>query len=115
MKTWENNTLLKRERKAIEAAVRVLKEQFPIERIILFGSKARGDCDEHSDIDLLLISSRSLHWKEEKAIVGSLFDIGMEFDVIFSPLFASSDDWNGGIFMEFPIYQEVIRYGAIVS
>ena len=114
MKTWKKTALLKREREAVEAAVSVLKKQFPVERVILFGSKARGDSDEHSDIDLLLITSRSLHWKEEKAVVGALFDIGMEYDVIFSPLFASGDEWEGGIFAEFPIYQEVTRDGTIV-
>ena len=115
MKTWEKTALPKREREAVEKAVSVLKKQFPVQRVILYGSKARGDYDKHSDVDLLLITSRSLHWKEEKAIVGALFDIGMEYDVIFSPLFASGDEWEGGIFMEFPIYREITRDGAIVA
>ena len=114
MKTWKKTALPKRECEAVEAAVSVLKKQFPVQRVILYGSKARGDYDEHSDIDLLLITSRSLHWKEEKAIVGILFDIGVEHDVIFSPLFASGDEWEGGIFTEFPVYQEVTRDGTIV-
>ena len=36
-----------------------------------------------------------------------LFDIGMEYDVIFSPLFASSEEWESGLFKEFPIYGEI--------
>ena len=43
-----------------------------------------------------------------------LFEIGMEYDVIFSTLFVSTNDWEGGIFMEFSVYQEIIRDGAIV-
>ena len=36
--------------------VRILLEQYgPIEKIILFGSYARGDTDEYSDVDLILI------------------------------------------------------------
>jgi len=54
------------------------------------------------------------NWKEEKAIIGVLFDKGMRHDVIFSSLFASTDEWEGGIFMEFPVYQEVIRDNTIV-
>lgn len=53
-------------------------------------------------------------WTEEKAIVWVLFDIGMEHDVIFSPLFASGDEWNGGMFVEFPVYEEIVKDGAIV-
>jgi predicted nucleotidyltransferase len=92
----------------------MLKSEFPVTKVILFGSKARGDYDEHSDIDLLVITSRLLHWKEEKAIVGALFDIGMKYDVIFSPLFTFVAEWENGIFKEFPVYQEISRDGAVV-
>jgi len=115
MKTIENISLPQRDREAIEVAVKMLKSKYLIDRIVLFGSKARGDSDEHSDIDILVISSRPLHWKEEKDIVGKLFDIGMEYDVIFSPLFTSSEEWKDGIFIEFPVYGEITRDGAIVS
>jgi len=115
MKSLEKASLLKREREAIETAYRMLSTYFPVEKVILFGSKARGDHDEHSDIDLLIISSRPFHWKEEKTIVEALFDIGMEYDVIFSPLFASADEWEKGIFKEFPVYQEITKDGALVS
>jgi len=93
----------------------MLKRTFSVERAILFGSKARGDFDKSSDIDLLVITSRPLHWREEKAIVEALFDLGMKYDAVLSPLFASSDEWEGGIFREFPVYREIIRDGAIVS
>ena len=114
MKSFEGTSLMKNESDAIEEAVRMLKNKFSIVKVILFGSKARGDHDEHSDIDLLVVASELLHWKEEKAIVEALFDIGMEYDVIFSPLFTFSDEWEKGIFMEFPIYQEISRDGAVV-
>ena len=114
MKLFEGASLMKNESEAIEAAIRMLKSEFSISKVILFGSKARGDHDEHSDIDLLVVASKLLHWKEEKAIVGALFDIGMEYDVIFSPLFTSVDEWENGIFTEFPVYQEISRDGAVV-
>ena len=114
MKSFENAPLMKNERAAIEVAIRMLKSKFPIVKVILFGSKARGDHDKHSDIDLLVVASRLLHWKEEKAIVGALFDIGMAYDVIFSPLFTYADEWEKGIFTEFPVYREIMRDGAVV-
>jgi len=114
MKSFESISLMKNESDAIKAAIRMLKSEFSIAKVILFGSKARGDHDEHSDIDLLVVASRLLHWKEEKAIVGALFDIGMEYDVIFSHLFTSVDEWENGIFTEFPVYQEILQDGAVV-
>lgn len=114
MKSFESVSLMKNESEAIEAAIRMLKSEFSVSKVILFGSKARGDHDKHSDIDLLVVASKFLHWKEEKAIVGALFDIGMEYDVIFSPLFTSVDELENGIFTEFPVYQEISRDGAVV-
>jgi predicted nucleotidyltransferase len=114
MKSLDNVSLIKKEQEAMNAAVRVLKSQFSVERVILFGSKARGDSSEHSDIDLLLITSHPIHWREEKAIVEALFDLGMKYDVIFSPMFASLEEWERGIFKEFPIYREIMEEGAIV-
>ena len=114
MRTWDNIPLLERERQAIKIAVKMLKSHFPVSNVILFGSKVRGEDDEHSDIDFLLVTSRALNWKEEKAVVELLFDIGIEYDVIFSPLFASSDEWDGWIFVQFPVYEEIRRDGAII-
>ena len=114
MKSFESVSLMKNESEAIDAAIWMLKSEFSIVKVILFGSKARGDHDEHSDIDLLVIASKLLHWKEEKAIIGALFDIGMEYNVIFSPLFTFVDEWENGIFTAFPVYEEISRDGAVV-
>ncbi len=113
MKSFESVSLMKNESDAIKAAIKMLKSEFSVSKVILFGSKARGDYDEYSDIDLLVVASRSLHWKEEKAIIGALFDIGMEYNVIFSPLFTFSDEWEEGIFTELPVYREISRDGAV--
>jgi predicted nucleotidyltransferase len=115
MKSLQKAPLLQREREAVEMAVLALKQRFPIEQVILFGSKARGDADACSDVDLLLLTTRALHWQEEKAIVETLFDIGLAYDVLFSPLCVSSEEWEEDLFRELPIYQEILRDGAVVS
>ena len=54
-------------------------------------------------------------WIEERAVVDALFDIGMEHDGIFNPLFASSEEWENGLFKTFPIYAEITQEGALVA
>ena len=114
MKVRRKKSLEQREELAIEEAARTVKSQFPVEEIILFGSKARGDHDAFSDIDLLLVTTQPLNWRDEKAIVEILFDIGMTHDVIFTPLFVSKEEWKGGLFAQFPIYAEIVRDGAVI-
>lgn len=115
MKKWYKIKLNQKERQAVEKAAEIIKKQFPIDQVILFGSKARGTSDQYSDIDLLLIGSKLLHWREEKAIVEILFQVGQEYNVIFSPLFTSSEEWEGKIFRQFPIYHEILKDGAVVT
>ena len=43
-------------RRAIEDMARRIAERFDPERIILFGSYARGDARENSDVDLLVVT-----------------------------------------------------------
>jgi len=66
MKTLDQIRLEPNERAAIEAAAAVLREKLPVTQVILFGSKARGDDEEESDIDLLLLTTRPLSWDEQK-------------------------------------------------
>lgn len=39
----------------INAMAEIIAERFQPEKIILFGSQARGDADERSDVDLLIV------------------------------------------------------------
>jgi uncharacterized protein len=112
MKKFEDSVIKKNDRRAILEAANKIADMFPLKRVVLFGSKARGTDDEFSDIDILFVCSRKLTWREEKVVIDTLFDIGLKYDAIFSPLFASSEEWNDGMFDSFPIGREILREGA---
>jgi predicted nucleotidyltransferase len=64
MKSFESAPIRRNEREAIDAAVMLLRERFPVEKAILCGSKVRGDSDEYSDIDLQVHRVRIyLNWQ----------------------------------------------------
>lgn len=115
MRSLDKAELAQRDRDAIEVAAKMLKGRFPVERVVLFGSKARGDDEEDSDIDLLLITHRPLHWRERKAIIEALFDIEMAYDVIISILVATTSDWENGILTACPIYEEIVQDGLLAA
>ena len=53
------------EKVSLDEIVRILVDQYgPIETIILFGSYARGDTDEYSDLDLILVKETSKQFVE---------------------------------------------------
>ncbi len=113
MKTTDDlTTLSNQEKKAIAKASEILKQRFQVKEVILFGSKARGDDDTDSDIDLLLLTEKSLHWKERQAVIHELFDIEMAYEVVISILDTTVSEWKNGIFTVFPIHQDIMRDGV---
>ena len=62
-----------RNRDTIQAITQLIKDRFEPEQVILFGSCARGEADENSNVDLLVVrpvaqAARSL----EPSIVGDI-------------------------------------------
>lgn len=114
MRTLADVALGSKDRRAIESAVRALRERFPVERVILFGSKARATDDEESDIDLLVLTSRPLSWREQHAVTDRLFDIELAHDVVISTLVLSVHEWSEGPYTVLPIREEIERHGVVV-
>ena len=59
----------------IKSYIMPVVEKYPIERVILFGSYARGDASEISDIDLIVDSRGRLRNRKIFALGGELLDV----------------------------------------
>ena len=112
MKTIAEIRLHPRDRAAIDDAVDLLRRRFPVEDVILFGSKARGDDDSESDIDLLVLTTRHLSRSERHAVTDALFPLQLRHDVVLSVLILSAEEWNEGIVSVLPIHDEIIGQGV---
>ena len=97
---------------AIVAAAAVLRERFPVEAVYLFGSKATGRDDAESDIDLLVLTSRPLQWRERDSVTDVLFDVEMRFEVVISTLIVDLEDWRHGPYQVLAIHDEIERDGV---
>lgn len=112
MQTLDRIKLKANDRQAIEAAIRLLKQKYPVESVILYGSKAKGTDDPESDIDLLLLTARELSWRERDAITDALYDLQLQYGVVISTLAVSTSEWLEGLYSVLPIHDEVDRYGV---
>lgn len=85
-----------------------------LSRIYLFGSCARGDYDNESDIDVMILLNTdhaSVNKELDKAIAIAS-RVGEEFDynVLLSPVVQSEDMFNKYLKV-LPFYQNVIKEG----
>ena len=62
--------------------------------IILYGSYARGDFNEDSDIDILvLIDKDKVTMEDRKRISSSLYKIELDAGIIISPFVSTKQGW----------------------
>ena len=66
----------------LDDIVRRIVEVAQPEKIILFGSAARGDMNRHSDVDLLVVKDGGDPWTVMGDIYGNLRGVGAAVDVI---------------------------------
>ncbi len=82
--------------------------------VILYGSYARGDYQEDSDVDLLiLIDTDKITRSDEKRIKYPLYDIEFDTGIIISPLVFSKNDWETRHKIT-PFYENVKREGRVL-
>ncbi len=86
----------------------------PEATVILYGSYARGDFNDDSDIDLLiLIDKDKISYNDRVRISYPLYDIQFDWGVLISPMLLSKQKWEGKQ-MGTPFYENVINEGIIL-
>ena len=105
-------TITKPEQKALKEFNRLWGESLPEEIVLmkLFGSKARGDAREDSDIDVLVVT-KSDDWRMCDIACGITTDILLENDILISPKVISKRHYDYLNNLEAPFIKNVNREG----
>ena len=86
----------------------------PKATLILYGSYARGDYHEESDIDLLiLVDKEKVTLEDRKKFAYPLYDVELKVGIIISPLVHSRNLWETNK-MVTPFSENVKREGLVL-
>ena len=81
------------------------------QRVTLFGSYARGEAHEDSDVDVLVILTHATHAERARAIdVGGL--LGFEFNLAVAPVVMTAAEWDELVRRERLLVREIARDGV---
>lgn len=87
-------------------------QRFPDTLIILYGSKARGDFEDESDIDLLFLVNSQVTSKLEEEIFDLSYDFELKYDVVFGEIVENKDFWNSPLANAMPLHWNIDRNGV---
>jgi uncharacterized protein len=82
----------------------------PDARVILFGSRARGDNKSSSDWDFLILTSHKADESIKRQFRDVLIDTELEAEEVISTLIFSKDKWNE--YQITPLYKNISQDGV---
>lgn len=92
-----------------------LEGAFPgrIERVVLFGSWARGEANEDSDVDVLVLLRGGSFAERARALdIGAL--VGLDHGLALAPVVLDPGEWEDMVRRERRFSREIVREGADV-
>lgn len=99
------------QKELLDKIKKIVKRMYPDAKIILYGSRAKGNAQKDSDWDLLILIENDLSEKEKIRIRYELFEIEWETDEVISSIIHSKSEWNNSIMQATPFYQNVVHEG----
>lgn len=97
----------------LSKAKNLIAKEFPIDKIILFGSRVKGKASNFSDYDILVITKEDLNWHQKRLISDLTLNIDLEFDVITDIKVYSKNDIENSILGQTPFMQKVFEEGVL--
>jgi predicted nucleotidyltransferase len=115
MKRGTLKYLTRRERAALAEYLTRLREQFgdEVQRVILYGSKVRGDFDAESDIDVFVVF-KELDQAREDALSWIVLDVDLKYAVLLSDFLVSEERFARMANLQEPLYQDLMEEGVDV-
>ncbi len=89
-----------------------LQKEFPgiIDKVILFGSQVRGNANENSDHDILVVVNAEYDWKLKEKVLAVLYDFDLKYDILTDVKVISLAELTT-IRGKQPFIQEAFEYG----
>ncbi|MBP8131069.1 MAG: nucleotidyltransferase domain-containing protein [Candidatus Hydrogenedentes bacterium] len=98
----------------IQAVKAIVLRFDPNARVILYGSRARGDSQPDSDWDFLVLLNEELPRTTQRDLEHQLNELELETGTIISMFFRTKRVWDSALLKATPFHAAVSREGVVV-
>jgi DNA polymerase sigma len=82
------------EKIALEKLKLLLSERVDLYKLILFGSRARGDAGSYSDMDVLVILNDASGEQDFNHVSDCAWEAGFEYGIVIVPVVFTRNEWE---------------------
>ena len=82
-----------------------------LDKIILFGSRSRGDAEEDSDFDFLVLV-KSPEEEDKDRVRDIAWEVSLEYDTVVTTLISTNEDFREERY--FYLYENIHKEGRVV-
>jgi uncharacterized protein len=101
------------DRQILQEFARRVRLRFPDARVWAFGSRARGDAAQESDLDVCVVVDQ-LDDRRDREIIGIAWEVGFAHDMVISTATFSQGEFTAGPLAVSPIVTSILHDGVAV-
>jgi predicted nucleotidyltransferase len=101
------------EQQVLQRIKEVVKSIEPTAEVILFGSRSRGEANETSDFDFLILTEQEVTMSYEMHFQELIYDIELEMDTLIEAFLFSKHEWELGATPS-PMIERIREEGVMV-
>jgi len=87
---------LKQEKTVLDKFKTLLLKQVSLDKLILFGSRARGDAGRYSDIDVVVVLKDDADEQDFDYVSDCAWEAGFEYGIVVVPVVFTKNEWENG-------------------
>lgn len=91
-----------------------IRQVVPDADVILYGSRARGDADEYSDYDILILVNGSADIALDTKFVEHIFPLELDSGAVLTLMSYSRQQWDTPLYRAMPFHKNVDREGVVL-
>jgi len=93
---------------------KAIRQVIPDADVILYGSRARGDANEYSDYDILILVNGSADIALDTKFVENIFPIELDSGAVLTLMTYSRQQWDTPLYRAMPFHKNIDREGVLL-